>query len=219
MVFVLLTYALAATAGGFREIEETARGQKVASLAAFAFKSVAGASNSLDLQGKSFKALTSASSQVVSGVNYRLSVALEPAGSVEFVIYEQSWTKTLQITSASLQPSDASNAMLDLIGGNAMSLDAESFAQFHASEERVASSAPLGQDGHGQHHVLGEDGHGQQHHTLGEDGHGQQQHLLGENGHGQQHHTLGENGHGQYQPPSGVKGAVKSVLRRLRLLR
>jgi len=126
----------AAVAGGHTALpaSEYAPGSRIASLAAFALDAVKGQSNNLDVQSRTFGRVTRATSQTVSGINYHVDVELAPAGVAHFTIYEQAWTQTLEVSSATFAASSPSSGLLgqvhhtDLLGGTSLALDAAAFA-------------------------------------------------------------------------------------------
>jgi len=67
-----------------------------------------------------------------------------------------------------------------------------------ADQNQESPDNTLGEGSSSQHHLLGQDGAGQQKHQSGEHGSGQH-HLLGQDGAGQQKHQSGEDGAEQQQ--------------------
>jgi len=132
---LLLALPFAQMMGGYTPYQpsEIAAGSHVHSLAAFAITTLATQSNSLDLQGLEFGSLDRAEHQTVAGTNYRGTVHMLPQGIVTFTVWEQTWTNSLSLTAATFSPSSVSNARLDLLGGQALSLDAAAFADFEAN--------------------------------------------------------------------------------------
>ena len=51
--------------------------------------------------------------QVVAGTNYRIRAHLQPSGLMSLSVFEQPWTQTLEVTEATLTPSDDSSAITD----------------------------------------------------------------------------------------------------------
>ena len=68
--------------------------------------------------------------QVVAGTNYRIRAHLQPSGSMSLSVFEQPWTQTLEVTEATLTPSDESSAITTLVGASShLRLDAAEFAK------------------------------------------------------------------------------------------
>ena len=168
---------------------ELAAGSKAHRLAGFALAQLLAqscyGSNSLGcarLQGASLVRIASYRTQVVSGTNHLVDVETT-AGLLHFKFYEQSWTSTLILTSASL-----GDDLAILHEGEELTLDSSAFAAFSAppfadAGDSDAGAAPLlGGGGHGQQALLGEGGHGQLVMTTAAPAAGG---LLGEGGHGQ----------------------------------
>jgi hypothetical protein len=127
--------ATVATAGGWAPYPqaETGPASHVAALAGFALRALRAQSNSLDLQAVSFERVVSAEHQVVAGTNYRVVCALAPHGTATLALFEQPWTRTLLLNGAVLAPGGASNALIDLLGGSPLGLDADAFDAYAAA--------------------------------------------------------------------------------------
>ena len=68
--------------------------------------------------------------QVVAGTNYRIRAHLQPSGLMSLSVFEQPWTQTLEVTEATLTPSDDSSAITTLVGASShLRLDAAEFAK------------------------------------------------------------------------------------------
>ena len=122
--------------GGFSVLsaEDTAVGSNAHSLCSFACSSLqqqCSGSNSLacnSLAAASFSSVTG-SSEVVSGINYQL-VCLTSAGPLDLTVYEQTWTNTLTLESATL----SSVALI----AEATPLDMAAFRTFAAAAAAAA---------------------------------------------------------------------------------
>ena len=68
--------------------------------------------------------------QVVAGTNYRIRAHLQPSGLMSLSVFEQPWTQTLEVTEATLTPTDDSSAITTLVGASShLRLDAAEFAK------------------------------------------------------------------------------------------
>jgi hypothetical protein len=56
-------------------------------------------------------------------------------------VFEQSWTNTLEISSATLTPSDVSLAAISLVSDAHVALDSKAFEEFHAARSAAAQPA------------------------------------------------------------------------------
>ena len=124
--------------GGFSEAEDKA---KVAKLASFALASIHNAcegSNTLGcgrFSSPEVQEVVNARTQVVAGTNYDISVRTVSGQTIAMRIFEQIWTGTLQVTSATLANSAAGASFaiesIPLIeDGAPLSLDPVKFASF-----------------------------------------------------------------------------------------
>merc|ERR1719392_385260 len=95
--------------GGYEKVVDVGPSSRVHRLAAWALASlqrdVCGAQNSLTcgrLVGTQLGHVNKASTQVVSGMNYAIDVETERGDRLSLGLYEQRWSSTLSLTSASL---------------------------------------------------------------------------------------------------------------------
>jgi len=127
-------------AGGNTPIEVVGPGSRADSLAAFAVEALKGQANDITLAELQFDKVKHAEQQVVAGINYRITAAMQPHGVMALTVFEQSWTNTLEISSATLTPSDVSFAAVNLVPDAHVALDSKAFEQFHAA--RLAAAQP-----------------------------------------------------------------------------
>jgi len=156
---MLLLLALAAaiqgvlSTGGYSPVNEIGASSKVHQLAAFALSSlqrdVCSQANSIvcaRLQTASVSHVSHAQQQVVSGMNYRI-VCETSAGTLTLALYEQVWSDTLVLNSASLeQPVGGASLAIVTLGdaieeGKELRLDAKAFKALAASNEHCTGGA------------------------------------------------------------------------------
>merc|ERR1719473_763692 len=106
---VLLALSTASASGSWEPCDSC---DELASVAVHALKA---RSDDLTLSELEYDKVIRAETQVVAGKNYRITAALKPHGSMELNIFEQSWNNVLQITKATLVPSDVSFTALSLV--------------------------------------------------------------------------------------------------------
>eukprot|EP00308_Calcidiscus_leptoporus_P017243 CAMPEP_0119398252 /NCGR_PEP_ID=MMETSP1334-20130426/140746_1 /TAXON_ID=127549 /ORGANISM="Calcidiscus leptoporus, Strain RCC1130" /LENGTH=396 /DNA_ID=CAMNT_0007422109 /DNA_START=469 /DNA_END=1659 /DNA_ORIENTATION=- len=153
LLFVFSTFLQSGiSVGGMVEIDDIGPSSKVHLLASFALSSVQQdvcmQANSIvceRLQAASVSHISRASSQVVSGVSYHI-VCETDAGSLTLSVFEQVWTDTLVLKSASLtQPVGGASLAFLTLGdaieeGKELALDAKAFHAIVAAS--AAASAP-----------------------------------------------------------------------------
>jgi len=125
----------AAAVGGYQPAQDN---EKTSRLAAFSVDQIAkqcAASNSFACSRASELSpvkVLKVEQQVVAGVNYRIA-ASTPSGTVNLIVFEQAWTKTLEVVQATLAvpPAGASLAIETLaLIDSPLSLDAAAFAAY-----------------------------------------------------------------------------------------
>ena len=134
-------------AGGWSEAPASA---KITALAQYSLRSLAeefcASSNAFGcsrLQGATFVSVTSAHTQVVAGTNYEIEMSTS-AGPLTIRVYEQLWTGTLTVTSASVR--NAGNRLgvyAVLQDGEEHAMDAADFEEFRQALAAPASGSPL----------------------------------------------------------------------------
>ena len=158
LVITASDFANAGQAGGYSSAtaEEIAPGSHCYVLASYAIEQLKAQSNSLHLMQNScannnrrrahrndpsphpsllrislpVDKVLSMEHQVVAGTNYRIRAHLQPSGSMSLSVFEQPWTQTLEVTEATLTPSDESSAITTLVGASShLRLDAAEFAK------------------------------------------------------------------------------------------
>ena len=68
--------------------------------------------------------------QVVAGEKHRIVCDMRQLGTVTLVIFEQPWTSTLEVSSATLSRTGSNAIPSDLLGSQPLALDAAAFASF-----------------------------------------------------------------------------------------
>lgn len=134
-------------AGGWSEAPASA---KITALAQYSLRSLAeefcASSNAFGcsrLQGATFVSVTSAHTQVVAGTNYEIEMSTS-AGPLTIRVYEQLWTGTLTVTSASVR--NAGNRLgvyAVLQDGEEHAMDAADFEEFRQALAAPVSGSPL----------------------------------------------------------------------------
>lgn len=149
MIFGALFFLTTAMPGGFSPVSDIDATSKVHQLADFSLRAVqrdvCAASNSLTcsrLNGASLHRVVSARQQVVSGMNYEIVGELDSGATLTLRVYEQAWTSTLVLKSASLTAAAGGASLAITTLGNAieegkeLALDAEAFnARLAAAQE------------------------------------------------------------------------------------
>lgn len=136
--------AVATATGSAKAAVETGPRSKIHRLAHFStlkLVEVCAASNAMactGLQGAEFEAVESATTQVVSGINYSIE-ARTSAGMLSLRMYEQEWTRTLEISSAAFA-SGAAESRAEVLT-TPLALDVSEWKSFVAREEESAAAA------------------------------------------------------------------------------
>ena len=96
------------------------------------------------LAGAELVRVVEASTQVVAGVKYAMTVETS-AGMLKLSVFEQQWTDTLILTDASLALDGAAlGAALGVLGAE-LPLDAKAFAAFQANPALIRGASPAGE--------------------------------------------------------------------------